>query len=749
MKRISSLLFFFFLAGIAWGQKANYEQAERFGKMKFGALAGSLGVSPRFIGEGDEFWYAYKTGDGVRYYYVNPRRGVKRELFDRKLLGEKLRKATGEVIREKDLPLRDIRVSEEGRVVTFRCARRNFEYDTRKDVLAPVEEQVQASPMKREAALFGKYSPDGAYVAYVKGHDLYVTRVKDSVEVRLTTDGERYFSYGKIDSDTSENVGHTRAEWFGDSKKLYVIREDLRKVGELPLISSSGNRPTVRTYKCALAGDEHVSQHEASVFDVAAGKQVKVKMEKWKDQLLWLSYAGTRSDQLFIQRKKRTRDELEVCAVNTETGEVRVVIHEKGKPYLNDELYSIAYLNDASEILWWSERSGWGNYYLYDSQGRLKNQVTSGNWTSGKIVRIDTVGRTLYFEGHGQVEGGNPYYARLNRVNLDGRGKVKILTPEEGNHRVTFSPSGRYFVDTYSRPDQEPRNVLRDRNGKLVYALESPDLRALYAEGWRAPECFTVKAADNKTDLFGVMWKPMDFDSTRQYPVIAYVYPGPWTEYIPLDFEFSSPSGAPQLAQLGFVVVCFGNRGGSPYRGRDYHSFGYGNLRDYPLADNKYGLEQLIGRYPFIDGTKVGIFGHSGGGAMSVAAICTYPDFYMAAVASSGNYDNTIFDYGWSEIHHGIKEVVKDGKVSFEFSIPVHLELAKNLKGHLMLVTGDADDTVNPANTSRMVSALIAAKKDFELVVLPGQRHGYMGPAKEYYFRKMWRHFARYLLGDE
>lgn len=749
MKRVSSLLLFFFLAGIAWGQKANYEQAEHFGKMKFGALAGSLQVSPRFTGEGDEFWYTFKTGDGVRYYYVNPRRRVKRELFDRKLLGEKLRKATGEVIREEDLPLRDIRVSEEGGVVTFRCAQRNFEYDTRKDVLVPLGEQVQASPVKREATLFGKYSPDGAYVAYVKGHDLYVTRVKDSVEIRLTTDGERYFSYGKIDSDESGDVGHTRAEWFGDSKKLYVIREDLRKVGELPLISSSGNRPTVRMYKYALAGDEHVPQYEASVFDVVVGKQVKVKMEKWKDQLLWLSYAGTRSDQLFIQRKKRTRDELEVCAVNTETGEARVVIHEKGKPYLNDELYSIAYLNDASEILWWSERSGWGNYYLYDSQGRLKNQVTSGNWTSGKIVRIDTVGRTLYFEGHGQVEGGNPYYARVNRVNLDGKGKVKILTPEEGNHRVTFSPSGHYFVDTYSRPDQEPRNVLRDRDGKLVYALESPDLRELYAEGWRTPECFTVKAADDKTDLYGVMWKPMDFDSTRQYPVIVYVYPGPWTEYIPLDFEFSSPSGAPQLAQVGFVVVCLGNRGGSPYRGREYHSFGYGNLRDYPLADNKYGLEQLIGRYPFIDGTKVGIFGHSGGGAMSVASICTYPDFYTAAVASSGNYDNTIFDYGWSEIHHGIKEVVKDGEVSFEFSIPIHLELAKNLKGHLMLVTGDADDTVNPANTYRMVSALITAKKDFELVVLPGQRHGYMGPAKEYYFRKMWKHFARYLLGNE
>ena len=748
MKGITLLLSFFFLFGSVRGQKANYEQAERFGKMKFGMLAGSLEVRPNYIGESDVFWYTFKTGDGVRYYYVDPKRGVKRELFDRKLLAKKLEEVTGEVVREEALSLRSVRVKEGGRAVEFKYAKRCFEYDVKENVLVQVEEEVHNSPVKRGEVLFGKSSPDGAYVAYVKRHDLYVMRVKDSVETRLTTDGERYFSYGKSDSDTSGNVGTTRAEWFGDSKKMYVIREDLRKVGELPLISSNGDRPTVQAYKCALPGDEHVPQYEAAIFDVTTGKQVKVKMEKWKDQLLWLSYAGKRSDQLFIQRKKRTRDELEICAVDTETGEVRVVIHEKGKPYLNDELYSIAYLNDASEILWWSERSGWGNYYLYDNQGRLKNQVTSENWTSGRIVRIDTVGRTLYFEGHGQVEGGNPYYARLNRVNLDGKGKIKMLTPEEGNHKVTFSPSGRYIIDTYSRPDQAPRNVVRDVSGKLLFTLERPDLNNLYAEGWREPECFTVKAADEEADLYGVMWKPMDFDSTKRYPVIAYVYPGPWTEYIPLDFEFSSPSGAPQLAQLGFVVVCFGNRGGSPYRGRDYHCYGYGNLRDYPLADNKYGLEQLIARYSFIDGTKVGIFGHSGGGSMTVAAICTYPDFYKAAVASSGNYDNTIFDYGWSEIHHGIKEVTKEGKVSFEFSIPVHLELAKNLKGHLMLVTGDADDTVNPANTSRMVHSLILAGKDFELVVLPGQRHGYMGLAKEYYFRKMWRHFERYLLDE-
>ena len=740
------LLLLSLLAFGARGQKANFEQAERFTSMPFGKLVGTLAVSPHFINGSDRFWYSFTTGDGTRYYYVDSERKVKRELFDREVLARELSALTGSEADARKLALRELVFGRDDKVFSFKFGRQAFRYDARKNRLE-VEKQVLPKVLsKGRTRLFGKYSPDSTYVAYVRQHDLYVRRVEDSVEIRMTTDGECFYSYGKDDRDTS--MQETRAEWFGDSRKMYVIREDTREVEELPLISIGGRRPAVRTYKCALAGDEHVPQYEASVFDVAAGKQVKVKMEKWKDQLLWLSYAGKSSNQLFIQRKKRTRDELEVCAVNTETGEVRVVIHEKNVPYLNDELYSIAYLNDATEILWWSERSGWGNYYLYDNRGNLKNQVTSGNWTSGRIVRIDTVRRVMYFEGHGQMEGGNPYYARLCRVDLDGKGSVRILTPEEGNHKVVFSPSGRYFVDSYSRPDQAPVNVVRDEKGKLLCKLENPDLSGLYREGWREPECFTVKAADGETDLYGVMWKPMDFDSTRQYPIIGYVYPGPWTEYIPLDFEFSSLSGASQLAQLGFVVVCFGNRGGSPYRGRDYHTFGYGNLRDYPLADNKHGLEQLIARYSFIDGSRVGIYGHSGGGAMAVAAICTYPDFYTAAVASSGNHDNTIFDYGWSEIHHGIKEVRRGDSVSFEFSVPTNSELVKNLKGHLMLVTGDADDVVHPANTFRLVNALINAKKDFELVVLPGQGHGFVGRAKEFYHRKMWSHFVRYLLRE-
>lgn len=743
---ILSLIIFGLMGQFALGQEPELAKAEWFTTQRWGNDVGTLEVSPHFVGENGQFWYVWKTVTGTDYYWVDPRKGKKVPLLDADLVAGALQEATGKPVSPEKLNLTQILPEENGRVVTFAFDSRTFRYDAVKKTCVPVEKnRPVASASPRRPSLFGKYSPDSAYVAYARRHNLYIRRVSDSVEFCLTTDGERYFSYGmQNDSQDTNNVA-TRAVWFGDSKKLYVIREDYRKVGEMPWVRIFGNRPTVVTERQALAGDEHVPLFEASVFDVASRRQVKVKMEKWKDQLLWLSHAGKSSDELFIQRKKRTRDELEVCAVDTETGEVRVVIHEVNKPYLNDELYSASYLPDTREILWWSERTGYGHYYLYGYDGRLKRRVTEGQWTAAKIVRLDTAGRTVYFEGYGQIEDGNPYYARLNRVSLDGKGGAKVLTPEEGNHKIRFSPDGKYFVDNWSRPDRVPGSVVRDAQGRLIFQLEHADLTAVQEKGWRMPECFTVKAADSVTNLYGVMWKPVDFDSTRHYPVIAYVYPGPYTEYVPVDFSLTSPSGGMELAQNGFIVVCFGNRGGSPLRGRDYHTFGYGNLRDYPLADNKYGLEQLIGRYSFIDGSKVGIYGHSGGGAMAVAAICTYPDFYTAAVASAGNHDNTIFDYGWSEIHHGIREVVENGDTTFRFLIPTNQELISRLKGHLMLVMGDMDNTVHPANTLRIASVLVNAGKDFELVVLPGQRHGYMGPARKFYQQKIWRHFVRYL----
>lgn len=337
---------------------------------------------------------------------------------------------------------------------------------------------------------------------------------------------------------------------------------------------------------------------------------------------------------------------------------------------------------------------------------------------------------------------------------MDGGG-VRLITKEDAQHNVTFLKSRRYFIDTFSRVDMEPRILLKDNEGRTVMELARPDLSRVYAEGWKMPERFVVKAADQTTDLYGVMWKPSDFDPQKKYPIISVVYPGPYFGFVPTSFT-PDDSYCTRMAQLGFIVITVGHRGDSPMRGKVYHRFGYGNMRDYPLADDKYAIEQLAQRHPYIDIDKVGIYGHSGGGFMAAAAICTYPDFYKAAVSCSGNHDNNIYNRGWGECYNGVREVekvVKDSlgnerkEYEYKFSVKSNADLAKNLKGNLLLVTGDQDKNVNPVHTYRMAQALIDAGKNFEMLVIPGAGHGY-GSADSYFAQKMYRFFAKYLLGD-
>lgn len=342
----------------------------------------------------------------------------------------------------------------------------------------------------------------------------------------------------------------------------------------------------------------------------------------------------------------------------------------------------------------------------------------------------------------------------LYKVDFD-KDKVTPLSIEDGQHRTTFLKSKRYYIDAYSRVDKEPVIVLKDNNGKLIMELAKPDLDAAYKAGWRKPERFVVKAADNQTDLYGVMWKPGDFDPKKKYPIISVVYPGPYFGFVPTNFALED-GYATRLAQLGFIVIQVGHRGDSPMRGKAYHRYGYGNMRDYPLADDKYAIEQLIERHSYIDEDNIGIYGYSGGGFMATAALCTYPDFYKAAVGSSGNHDNNIYNRGWGECYNGVREIETEqtdslGNVTkeyeYKFYVKSNAELAKNLKGHLLLTTGDMDKNVNPAHTYRMAQALIDAGKDFEMLVIPGAGHGY-GSAETYFERKMQRFFAKYLLGD-
>jgi dipeptidyl aminopeptidase/acylaminoacyl peptidase len=586
-------------------------------------------------------------------------------------------------------------------------------------------------------------------------------------------------------TDKNARVPSVNIIWSPDSKRFALVRRDERKVKDLWVINALSNpRPTLETYRYAMPGEENIALSEMHAFDIPSKKHVPVKADRFKDQTLniatapvtereredartlgggqgqggqgggggqggpgagatvplkWLSAS---SDKIYFTRLSRDQKRYDVCVADPSTGEVKTIVEERSNTYI--ESRPLRLVDNGASLVFWSERDGWGHYYLYDANaGTLKNRITDGEFVTMSIEGWDDKTRTLFITAAGREKGEDPYFTHLYRAGYDGSG-LKLLDGGNASHAVSMSDDMRYFVDNASRVDLAPESNLVDTLGTAVAKLETPDLSALKEAGFKFPEPFAVKADDGVTDIYGVMYKPFDFDPNKKYPIIAYVYPGPQTESVTKTFN---PRGTSMsLAQYGFIVIEVGNRGGNPSRSKWYHNYGYGNLRDYGLADKKAAIEQLAARCPYIDINRVGIWGHSGGGFMSAAAMLVYPDFFKVAWSESGNHENNIYNNTWSEKNHGIKEVEKDGKVTFEFSIEKNSELAKNLKGHLMLTTGDIDNNVHPANTLRLADALIKANKRFDFMILPGLRHPYTSEAA-YVNQRRAEYFCRYLLG--
>ena len=450
-------------------------------------------------------------------------------------------------------------------------------------------------------------------------------------------------------------------------------------------------------------------------------------------------------ERFFVTRSSRDLHRIDICSYTIGEDSIRPLIKERMNTY--QEVRPLALVNGGKEMIHWSERDGWAHLYLYDGQGNLKRQLTEGPWHVEQILKVDEARQVVYFTANGREKGENPYYEHLYKVGLDG-GSVQLVTSGNFFHSPAIDDEARFIVNNYSRVNTVPRTDLLDATGRTVMTLEESDFSQLFAAGYQFPEPFQVKAADGVTDLFGVMYKPFDFDSTKVYPVIDYVYPGPQVEATVYPFTRMSVR-TDRLAQAGFIVVTVGNRGGHPSRSKWYHNYGYGNLRDYGLADQKAAIEQLANRYQFIDINRVGIHGHSGGGFMSTAAILQYPDFFKTAVSCAGNHDNRIYNRWWSETHHGVKEqVTTEGDTTFLYSIKTNEEIARQLKGHLMLVHGDIDNNVHPGNTLRVVDALIRANKRFDMLILPQQRHGF-GDMDEYFYWRMVDYFSKHLLGKQ
>ncbi|MFO7616175.1 MAG: DPP IV N-terminal domain-containing protein [Bacteroidales bacterium] len=790
MKKTSLFLMILgFSALVAFGQKADFRAAEKFSGENLGKMVGSTSVRPNYLKDSEQFWYSYKTGDGERYWLVDPGKKTREPLFDNYHLVSEVNQQIHKILNPLEPGIRKLEFKKDNKSFTFEVDSFKFEYTLKTHEIKVVDTIKKEKPKDDR---WMNYNKDSTWIVFARNHNLFLMKAgdPDSTEYQLTTDGELNYSWQADGSDTTSTKRlRARATWFKNNQKFYVSRPDSRKVKDLWVINVLKNpRPELETYKYAMPGDENVPQTELWVFDVEKKAGVKIQTEQWKDQTLSVDLLGDRGDALIFIRQDRTCAKKEVCLADTETGEAKLLFTETDEPYFNWSYSKLHPINEGKDLIWWSERTGFGQFYLYDGDGNLKNPITKGNFVCGNVMRIDTLARVLYFEAFGRETGIDPYFTMIYRVNFDGSG-LQLLTPEDATHSFSMAEkTSKFFVDTYSRADQAPISVLRDVKGNLLMKLEETDLRRLYETGWQMPERLKVKAVDGVTDLYGIMWKPLKMEEGRKYPIISYVYPGPQVESFSLPWSSTGRYNL-ALAQLGFVTVSMGHRGGSPMRDKYYHTYGYNNLRDYALPDDKYALEQLADKYDFIDITRVGIYGHSGGGFMSTAAILTYPDFYDVAVSSAGNHDNNIYNLWWGETHHGVKEVVKtvkkkkeDGKnkedgekkednqekkieegipwyeedsvkkevettIRYESKVPKNQELAKNLKGHLLLVHGDIDNNVHPGNSIRVADALISAGKRFDLMMMPGQRHGF-GNYSKYFERMMWYYFAEHLLGD-
>lgn len=783
----------------------SYLQAEKFTSEKLQTMLFSTTVNPHWMENGTTFWYQYKTSDGTFWYVVNPATRQKTPLWDRDEIASQLTMIVKDPFDARHLPISNLKAKEDGHTFTFQVTSTQdwekpkkssdnkeadkekkakkgkkiffFEWDFATQRLTHLKDKEEAD----KTIYWANVSPDKKTVVYAKDLNLYRMSYadylkakideKDStiVETQLTTDGVKDFGYGMpystLNTDTICNGKRRRVigVWSPDSRHFLTSLEDNRTVKELWVINAMASpRPTLETYKYQMPGEKESPIAHLYLFDMDNNSRKEINTAKYKDQTLdffnapimrkdmekessevplyWLGD----NNHFYINRSSRDLKRIDICSYTLGADTLVPLIEERMNTY--QEVRRLYTANAGRNLIHWSERDGWAHLYLYDSNGKLINRITKGAWHVEHVEAVDDATRTIYFTACGMDEKENPYYEHLYRVGFDGSG-LRLVTRGDYFHDVQVDDSHRYVVDNYSRVNTIPCTALFDTAGNRLMTLEESDFSQLLANGYKFPEPFKVKAADGVTDLYGVMYKPFDMDTTKVYPIVDYVYPGPQVEATYYPFTRMSPR-TDRLAQAGFIVISVGQRGGHPNRSKWYHNYGYGNMRDYPLADHKYAIEQLANRYKWIDINRVGIHGHSGGGFMSTAAICSYPDFFKAAVSCAGNHDNNIYNRWWSETHHGVKEkITDDGDTTFVYHISTNPEIAKNLKGHLMLVHGDIDNNVHPANTTRVVNALIRAGKRFEMLYLPQQRHGF-GDMNEYFYWRMVDFFSEHLKGE-
>lgn len=768
----------------------NYELAERFSAKRIGQMVFSTSVRPVWFRNGDKFLYAWKTSDGTQYYIADPKAGKTEPVFDMDKLAMQITEIMRDPFDAKHLPISnisidpendgflkfDIKSTKEKTDTTGKATGEKLTYHFRYEI-AGKKLTYDTADKKEKYPDWANVSPDGLTGVYMKNSNLFYMDTlnlrkaaedpKDStlVEHRITSDGYKDFCYGinnysgNTETDTTKRVFPSELVWSPDSRHIAVMRWDMAPLKDFWVINSlTQPRPTLETYKYQMPGEPGPKGH-LCVFSTSDWTSRQVRINAFKDQdLIMQPDVRTTDDQFdefygsrwlgddngfYLTRMSRDLKRMDICYVGVDSDSTRTVISERMNTYVESRQTRL--LDGGRKLIHWSERNGWANLYLYNADGTLIRNLTEGAYHVDDVLAVNEKEGYVLFRACGKEKGENPYQMHVYRVSLQG-GEPKMLDIPDMNIDAIASDDGKYFIANYSRVDYKPASALFDAAGKKVCDLGEADFSLLFAAGYKFPERFKVKAADGITDLYGAIYKPFDFDSTKVYPICDYVYPGPQVEANNISWSRGF-TRTDRLAQLGFIVITVGNRGGHPDRSKWYHNYGYGNLRDYGLEDQKYAIQQLGARYSWIDLNRVGIHGHSGGGFMSTAAMLKYPDFFKAAVSCAGNHDNSIYNRWWSEQHHGITEKVEAGDTTFVYSIETNPEIASNLKGHLMLVHGDIDNNVHPANTIRVVNALIRANKRFDMLILPGQRHGF-GDMNEYFFWRMADYYCEWLMGS-
>ena len=742
-------------AGMAQGRHLtaqDYARAERFMSYDTEPLVDHDVQHVHWLDE-RRFWYVDHDSGGDHYLVMTAATGKVAPVFDQRKLAGALAKAIGEPVAASKLAISGINIESAGRYEVTRAGKR-YVCD-----LAGAAHCVDEASLLKTGREPGIVSPNGKLAAFIRGWNLWVRDLATGRETQLTFDGTKDFGYA------TDNAGWRQSErpvlnWSADSAAIATYQQDQRNVGEMDLVSTELGHPRLKSWKYPLPGDQRVFMIEPVVIAVATQKIVRLglppqqrlsslcddiscKADGHWDDVRWAPDGRTLA--LVTTSRDRRHEWLRIA--DASTGAVRTAFEESVATYYRSGIDAVSwrYLPRTDEALWYSERNDWGNLYLYSLKtGKLEHAVTTDRGDVTEVLHLDPNRRTVWFNAVGRTPGLNPYYQQLWKASLDG-GKPTLLTPEACDHVISMSPDGRYFVDSCSTPSQPPVTTLRDANdGHALARIASTDISRLQASGWQPPQLIVVKARDHATELYGLLFKPTDFDPGRRYPIIDYVYPGPQIGSVSrFDFE-PSRRDCQSLAELGFIVVAIDGMG-TPYRSARFQRLWYGNMGDDTLPDQVSALKELGASDPWIDLTRIGIWGHSGGGNATADAMFRYPDFFKVGWAESGNHDNRNYENDWGEMYQGLLTRGKDGRSNYDNQ--ANELLASRLQGHLMLTYGTLDDNVPPESTLLVVQALIKANKTFDMIAIPNARHHY-GYATPYITRRRWDYFVRYLAGD-